>query len=126
MKRVLPIFLVALSVVFSGTAMAGPWGRGMGQSYGGYGMGPYAYGSANLSPEKATQLQALRESYLKDVSPLQMELFNKRMQMRTLWTSSSPDQTQISALQKDLLVLQGRLQEKRLRFSLEARKLLYP
>ena len=128
MKRVLPILLVALLMVFAGTAMAGPGGRGMGmgQGYGGYGMGPYAYDSTSLSPEKAAQLQTLRESFLKDITPLQSELFAKRTEMRTLWTSASPDQAQIAALQKDMLALQGQLQEKRLQFNLEARKLLNP
>jgi len=98
MKRVLPILIVALLLVFAGSAMAGPGGRGMGmgQGNGGYGMGLYAYGSANVTPEKAAQLQSLRESFLKDITPLQSELFAKRTEMRTLWTSASPDQETVS------------------------------
>ena len=128
MKRILPILLVALLMVFTGTAMAGPggWGMGMGRGYGTLRMGPYAYDSANVTPEKAAQLQTLRESFLQDISPLQNELFAKRTEMRTLWTSANPDEAQIAALQKDMLALQGQLQEKRLQFNLEARKLLNP
>jgi len=123
MKRMLPMLMVALLVISVGTAMAGPGGRGMGP---GYGLGPYAYGSANLKPEKAAQLQRLYESFQKDISPLQNELFAKRMEMRTLWTSANPDAAQIAALQKDILALQGQIQEKRLQFNLETRKLLNP
>jgi len=125
MKRVLPILLVALLVIFTGTAMAGPGGRGMGMGPG-YGMGPCAYGSANVTPEKAAQLQTLRESFMKDISPLQSELFTKRSEMRILWTSANPDGAKIAALQKDMLALQGKVQEKRLQYNLESRKLLNP
>jgi zinc resistance-associated protein len=121
----LPMLMVALLVISVGTAMAGPGGRGMGMGPG-YGLGPYAYGSANLTPEKAAQLQSLYVSFQKDISPLQNELFAKRMEMRTLWTSANPDAAQIAALQKDILALQGQIQEKRLQFNLEARKLLNP
>jgi zinc resistance-associated protein len=89
-------------------------------------MGPYAYGSANVTPEKAAQLQSLREFFLKDITPLQNELFAKRTEMRTLWSSANPDEGQITALQRDMQGLQGQLQEKRLQFNLEARKLLNP
>ena len=111
--------------------MAGPWGRGMGMGPGngmgpGYGMGPYAYGSANVTPEKAAQLQNLRESFQNDISPLQNALFAKRSEMRTLWSSVNPDEGQNAALQRDMLALQGQLQEKRLQFNLEARRLLNP
>ena len=125
MKRYLMLLLAVILLVLAGTAMAGPWGRGMGMGPG-YGMGPYAYDSANVTPEKTAQLQSLRESFQKDISPLQNELFAKRSEMRALWTSANPDESQIAALQKDMLALQGQLQEKRLQFNLEARKLLNP
>ena len=123
MKRISQLFLVGLMVIFAGTAMAGPWGRGMGQ---GTGMGPYPYDAANLTADQAAQMQTLRESFLKEISPLQREMFAKKSEMRTLWTASNPDEVKISTLQKDLLELQGKMQEKRLQFNLEARKIVNP
>ena len=123
MKRISQLFLVGLMVIFAGTAMAGPWGRGMGQ---GNGMGPYPYDAANLTADQAAQMQTLRESFLKEVSPLQSEMYTKKSEMRTLWAASNPDEGKISTLQKDLLELQGKMQEKRLQFNLEARKIVNP
>ena len=76
MKRISQLFLVGLMVIFAGTAMAGPWGRGMGQ---GNGMGPYPYDAANLTADQAAQMQTLRESFLKEVSPLQSAMFAKKI-----------------------------------------------
>ena len=123
MKRIFQVLLVGLMVIFAGTAMAGPWGRGMGQ---GTGMGPYPYDAANLTADQAAQMQTLRESFLKEISPLQSEMFAKKSEMRTLWTASNPDEVKISTLQKDLLELQGKMQEKRLQFNLESRKIVNP
>jgi Spy/CpxP family protein refolding chaperone len=123
MKRISQLFLVGLMVIFAGTAMAGPWSRGMGQ---GYGMGPYSYDAANLTADQTAQLQTLRESFLKEVSPLQSEMFAKRSEMRTLWAASNPNEGNISTLQKDLLELQGKMQERRLQFNLECRKIINP
>ena len=123
MKRIFQLFLVALMVILSGTAMAGPWGRGMGQ---GYGMGNCPYDTANLTADQAAQLQTLRESFLKEVAPLQSEMFAKKSEMRNLWAASSPDGGRIAGLQKDLLEIQGQVQERRLQFNLECRKVINP
>ena len=123
MKRISQLFLVVLMVIFAGTALAGPGGRGMGQ---GYGMGSCPYATANLTADQTAQLQTLRESFLKEVSPLQSEMFAKRSEMRTLWAASNPNDGNISTLQKDLLELQGKMQERRPQFNLECRKIVNP
>jgi len=123
MKRISQLFLMGLMVILAGTAMAGSWGRGMGQ---GYGMGPYPYDVANLTADQTAQMQTLRETFLKEISPLQSEMFAKKSEMRTLWAASNPDEGKISTLQKDLLELQGKMQERRLQFNLEARKIVNP
>ena len=129
MKRISQILLVGLLVVFSGSAIAAPWGRGMGQGQGqgrGYGMNTCAYAAANLTADQAAQLQTLRESFQKEIEPLQKEMFAKRSEMRSLWGASPTDEGRIAALQKDLLELQGKVQERRLQFNLECRKIATP
>ena len=136
MKRISQLLLVGLMVIFAGTAIAGPWGRGMGQGQGygmgqgrgqgqgqGYGMGACPYTAANLTANQAAQLQTLRESFQKEIAPLQSEMFAKRSEMRSLWSASPADEGRITALQKDLLELQGKVQERRLQFNLECRKI---
>jgi Spy/CpxP family protein refolding chaperone len=123
MKRYLTLLLAVILLVPAGTAFAGPWGRGMGM---GPGHGPGLYATANLSPEQSSQLQALREGHWKEIGPLQDALFAKRSEMRMLWTSPHPDAEKIAALQKDMLDLRGKIQERRLQYNLECQKLLNP
>lgn len=92
----------------------------------GYGMGSYPCAAANLTADQTAQLQTMRESSLKEISPLQNELFAKKSEMRTLWTAPNPDTGRISALQQEMLDLQGKIQEKRFQFNLECRKVLNP
>jgi Spy/CpxP family protein refolding chaperone len=123
MKRYLMLLLAVILLVPTGTAFAGPWGRGMGMGPG-YGPGPYA--TANLTSEQSFQLQALREGHWKEIGPLQDALFAKRSEMQVLWTSPQPDAEKIAALQKDMLDLKGKIQESRLQYNLECRKILNP
>lgn len=123
MKRYLMLLLTVILLSSVGTAFAGPWGRGMGMGPG-YGPGPYA--TANLTAEQSSQLQALRDDFLKEISPLQNALFAKRSEMQMLWASPQPDAEKIAALQKEMLDLRGKVQQSRLQYNLECRKILNP
>jgi Spy/CpxP family protein refolding chaperone len=123
MKRYLMLCLAVILLVLAGTAFAGPWGRGMGMGPG-YGPGPYS--TADLTSEQSSQLQTLRDNFLKEISPLQNAFFAKRSEMQMLWTSPQPDAEKIAALQKEMLDLRGKVQESRLQYNLECRKLLNP
>ena len=117
------LLLAVILLVPAGTTFAGPWGRGMGM---GPGYGSCLYATADLTSEQSSQLQTLREGYLKEISPLQNALFAKRSEMRMLWTSPQPDAEKIAALQKEMLDLRGKVQESRLQYNLECRKVLNP
>ncbi|MFH0788589.1 MAG: periplasmic heavy metal sensor [Pseudomonadota bacterium] len=123
MKRYLMLLLAVILLVPAGTAFAGPWGRGMGM---GPGYGPGYYATANLTTDQAAKLQTLRESFLKEIGPLQNTLFAKRSEMQRLWTSTQPETEKIAVLQKDLSDLRGKVQESRLQYNLECRKVLSP
>ena len=65
------------------------WGPGFGRSFG----GP-AYGSPpipNLTADQSAQIQALRDSFLKETEHLQKELYAKGQELRTLWSNTNPD-----------------------------------
>jgi Spy/CpxP family protein refolding chaperone len=120
MKRVVIIGLslaLALAVVAT-VAMA--WGPGFGR---GFGFGPPF---ANLTAEQSAQVQALQQAYLKEISPLQQELFAKGMELRSVWASPNPDQAVITAKQKEIFDLRSRLQEKAYNLGLEMQKVVPP
>jgi len=120
MKRVVIIGLslaLALAVV---AAVALAWGPGFGR---GFGFGPPF---ANLTAEQSAQVQALQQAYLKEISPLQQELFAKGMELRSVWASPNPDQAVITAKQKEIFDLRSRLQEKAYNLGLEMQKVVPP
>lgn len=124
MKKNILIGMVAVLALglFASAAFAGPgFGRGMG--YGpGWGYQPVS----NLTPEQSSRIQAIRLASFKETQPLQEQLFAKKTELRSLWLSQNPDQGKISALQKDILNIQMKLQEKATSSKLEARKVLTP
>jgi Spy/CpxP family protein refolding chaperone len=120
MKRVVIIGLsltLALALV---AAVALAWGPGFGR---GFGFGPPF---ANLTAEQSAQVQALQQAYLKEISPLQQELFAKGMELRSVWASPNPDQAVITAKQKEIFDLRSRLQEKAYNLGLEMQKVVPP
>jgi Spy/CpxP family protein refolding chaperone len=123
MKKTTIIALsLALALALMATA-ALAWGPGRG-----YGMGP-GYGTPaipNLTAEQSSKIQALQKAHLYDIAPLQEDLFKKRTELRSLWLTQNPDQAKITALQKEVLNLQSKLQEKGTNLSLEIRKVLTP
>jgi zinc resistance-associated protein len=112
-KTLTVIMAVTALAIFASLAMA--WGPG-------YGVPPLP----NLTPEQASKIQSIREAYLKEVAPLQQQLLAKKLELRSLWLSPNPDQAKINALQKDILNLTAKIQEKSTNARLEIRKVLTP
>jgi Spy/CpxP family protein refolding chaperone len=121
-KILIGMALVLAVALVASAAPAGP-GYGRGAGYGtGYGVPPVS----NLTTEQATKIQSIREAQFKDISPLQQQLLAKRMELRAAWQSQNPDQAKINTLQKDILNLNAKVQEKATNARLEARKVLTP
>lgn len=115
---------LALAVALVAT-VAFARGPGFGRRYG---MGP-EYGHhpiPGLTTEQSSQIQTLRESFLKEIEPLQKDLMTKRNELRSLWLAKNPDQAAIAAKQKEIFDLQSKLQEKGTNLGLEIRKVLTP
>ena len=122
-KTLTVIMAVTALAIFASLAMA--WGPGYGRGRG------YAPLSSfppipNLTPEQASKIQSIREAYLKEIAPLQQQLLAKKLELRSLWLSPNPDQAKINALQKDILNLTAKIQEKSTNARLEIRKVLTP
>ncbi|MBM4331726.1 MAG: periplasmic heavy metal sensor [Deltaproteobacteria bacterium] len=125
-KMIIAIVTVAL-LATSGLAMAQGWGRGAGKGpgYGPGGCVPGVWAAAlNLSTEQVQAMQALRESQFQETIPLRDEMMNKRLELRTLWAQTNPDQEKILAKQREINALRTQLQEKATKHRLEMRQIL--
>ena len=123
MKKTTIIGLSLVMVVALMATAAFAWGPGRG-----YGMGP-GYGTPaipNLTAEQSSKIQALQKAHLDETTPLQQDLLKKRTELRGLWLTQNPDQAKITALQKEILNLQAKLQEKGTNLMFEIRKVLTP
>lgn len=120
-KSIIGVSLVLAVALMATMAFAGGMGRGFGTGYG------YGYPAIpNLTPEQSSKIQALQKDYLDEITPLQQDLLKKKTKLRSLWLSPNPDQAKITALQKEILSLNSKLQEKGTNLSLEIRKVLTP
>ena len=111
MKKIIVAVFVLTLVASSGFAMAQGWGKGEGMGPGHHGPGGWT-SALNLSPEQNLKMQELRESHFKETIPLRNEIMSKRLELRTLWAKTNPDEAKILAKQKEVNALMGQLQEK--------------
>ena len=97
MKKIC-VAVAFLFVVASATlVMAGPCGKGAGPcgkgDWGGGGWCPAqsAPVSLNLTTEQSEKIRALRESCLKEITPIRSQLLSKRAEIRLLWIQTRLD-----------------------------------
>jgi Spy/CpxP family protein refolding chaperone len=104
------------------------WGPGFGPGFG-RGPGGPAYGSPpipDLTSEQSAQIQSLRDGYLKEVEPLQKDLYAKGQELRKLWSTQNVDSATVKAKQNEISDLRSQLQDKATNLGLEIRKVLTP
>jgi Spy/CpxP family protein refolding chaperone len=133
MKKIMVAVMMVAILATAGLAMAQDCekGPGMGMSYGPHSGGARSGGHAlwralNLTPEQAQQMGALRESFFKETLPLRNDLMSKKLELRSLWLQTNPDEEKILAKQKEISALRAQLQEKGTKNRLEMRKVLTP
>jgi Spy/CpxP family protein refolding chaperone len=127
MKKTIIVGLSLTLALALTAAFAMAQGPGFGRGFGpGYGAG-YGYPTIpNLTAEQSSRIQALQQAHLAKIGPLQQALLNKRLELRSLWLSPSPDQAAVSAKQKEILNLQAQIQEEATNYRLEVRQVLTP
>jgi len=118
---------VALGLALAAT-VALAWGPGFEPGFGRGFRGPafVVPPIPNLTAEQSAQIQTLRDGFLKEVEPLQKELYAKASEFRSLCQTPNSDQAAIAAKQKEIFNLQSQLHEKATNLGLEIRKLLTP
>ncbi len=113
MKKLIAIAaILLLAAVMAAPADAFRGGRG-------YGGGPCLncgnfenVPGLNLTAEQKTKIADLRSAHLKDVKPLQDQMFSKKGDLRLLWQEKNPDQAKITAKQKEIRALRDQIQDK--------------
>jgi Spy/CpxP family protein refolding chaperone len=118
MKKIVIIGLSLTLAVALVVTVALAWGPGFGR---GFGFGPPF---ANLTKEQSAQIQALQQAYLKEIEPLQQELWTKGSELQKLWSTPNSDPAMVVAKQKEIFDLRTQLQGKANSFRLEVQKLL--
>ena len=120
-----PLALVAIASAF---AWYPGWGRGMGygMEYGAvnrdYGMNP----GLNPTPEELSQWADLRSECVAEILPLRNQLFSKRMELSALLAKPEAYREAIKDRQKEVIALQGQIQEKAMDHQLAFRETLNP
>lgn len=129
MKRIYVIVLAALFVVAATTVFAfgpgsGPAGPG---GHGPHFGGPMGFGSKlDLSKEQMEKMWQLKEKFHNDTQAVRYELFQKRMELRTLFGDPKATDAAIIAKQKELDTARQKMQDKMVQFKLDQRKILTP
>lgn len=100
-----------------GHHMMGPWGSGPEYCY-----GPER-GYENLTQEQRSQLEQLDRKFYDETANLRNDIWAKSAELNTLLNSSNPDPEKVKALQREISDLRATLDEKRLSYELEARKI---
>jgi Spy/CpxP family protein refolding chaperone len=125
-KTIIGLSLVLGLALVATVALA--WGPGFGPGFG-RGPGGPAYGTPpipNLTADQSAQIQALRETFLNEVEPLQKDLYAKGQELRKLWSTQNVDPAAVKAKQNELSDLRSQLQDKATNLGLEIRKVLTP
>ena len=125
-KRMTVVAVIALAVIVAASAMAH---RDMRV---GYGSGPgnvediAKERGLDLTAEQREKINTLREAHLKDVKPLQDQLYVKGRELKGLWLAETPDRESILTLQREVQVLRNQLMDKLTTYRLDAWQLLTP
>ncbi len=128
MKKLVMTLVTVIAVTAfaaSGFTFGPGWGRGQG---GGpcYSDGVTALSGLDLTAEQTAKINALRETHLKDIKPLQDKMFSKRGELRLLWLQQNPDQDKILAVQKEIRTIRDQMQDKMTVQRLNVLKVLTP
>lgn len=118
MKKTIGLMSLVLALaLMASAALAGPWGGRF------YGVGPMV---PNLTPEQSQKILALQQAHFEKITPIQQELYSKKLELRRLWLEQNPDQARINALQKEIFDLVDKLQQESTKLRTEILKVITP
>ena len=112
------VLALALTLGLAASSWARPGGGGMG-----CGMGCGMMGTMNLSPDQAGKFFDLKEKFRNDTAAARKQMMVNHAELAALRKSATPDQAAITAKQTEVKALWAQMQEKKVAFQLEARKI---
>jgi Spy/CpxP family protein refolding chaperone len=112
----------------------GCWGQEAGPAIGdeGFGLGLGGHGARriahflNLTDDQKGKMIEVRNKYVGQMKASRDELFQKRQELRNLYTDPKADEGTIMAKQKELASLQQKARDNMMQFALEERRILTP
>ena len=81
-------------------------------------------GYGNLTDEQRNELSQLDRKYSDQTKDLRNELWTKESELETILNSSNPDIDKAKGVQKEISDLRAKLDEKRIEYETEVRKLV--
>ena len=84
----------------------------------------YGRGHEGLSKEQQSQLKEFDRKFSKETDRLRNEIWSKSAELNNYLNSTNPDSQKLKALQRGLSDLRAEMDQKRLAYELEARKIL--
>jgi len=113
-----PVIVWAHGWGWGGGHMMGNWGRGPGY----YDRDDQGYPSA-LTREQAERLSDLDRKFYDATRELRDKLWSQSAELNAALAEPNPDTSKVTALQKEVSDLRAKLDEKRVTYELEARKI---
>jgi len=80
----------------------------------------------DLSKEQQDKMWQLKEKFNSDTSAIRYEMFQKRNELRTLFTDPKATEAQILAKEKEVNALRQKMHDRMIRFKLDQRKIYTP
>lgn len=126
---ILGITLLSGLLVVPVIAWAQGWGWGGGHMMGNWGRGPGAYDQDGrgygpaLAQEQQEQLTALDRKFYDETRDLRDKLWDKSAELNAALAVSDPDAAKVTGLQKEVSDLRAKLDERRVAYELEVRKI---
>ena len=84
------------------------------------------FGNLDLTSEQKSAIEALRLSFMKDIKPLQDQVFSKRGDIRLLWMQPSPDKDKILSLRNDMRKVRDQIEDRATGYRVDAFNTLTP
>ena len=129
-KLMLAIGSILFTMAISTNLMAWEYGRGrahMMTERGRQQEGIYAlYSKLNLSADQKARIETLRNALLRDIKPLQDQMFSKRGDLKLLWLQTNPDKEKILAVQRDIRAIRDKIEDKAVAHRVDVFNILTP
>ena len=104
------LLIVVLVLAFVSPVWAGFWGQGPGRGMN-YGLGPCADTELDLSSEQASRMKAVQSDFQKNLRPLQIELKEKRTELKVCEPGKGNETVRTSQLRDQVRELQEKIRE---------------